>query len=404
MSYARAFVIVIDGFGAGALPDAADYGDEGANTVLHALEATAGDPGAPDWPNLQALGLGNAAGDLGFDLPGCEPVEDPLASWGAMRAQSPGKDTISGHWEIAGIVLEHAFATFPPGYPSFPEPLVRAFEAEVGRRVLGNKAASGTEIIEELGEEHARTGRPIVYTSADSVFQIAAHEEVIPVDRLYEICRVARRLCDPYRVARVIARPFVGEPGSFVRTRHRHDFTMKPPEPPCTEFLRAAGVRTVGVGKIGDIFAGEGLDESFPDQGNPACLKRTLELAREVRATDQLVFVNLVDTDMLFGHRRDPAGYRSEVARVDEALGQLLALLGEGDLLVVTADHGNDPTYRGTDHTREHAPLLVHAPGTLGRDLGVREGFSDVARTLYDFFGVDPPEGARGASFWESLE
>ncbi|MHA1733532.1 MAG: phosphopentomutase [Promethearchaeota archaeon] len=382
----RAVVIVIDSLGTGALPDAAEYGDEGANTLLHIAERFPKNK----WPVLHRLGLGNAARVLGLELPGCGAVEEPSAAFGVMCQQSPGKDTITGHWEIAGIVLERAFHTFPPDYPSFPEELVRDFTERTGRGILGNKAASGTEIIKELGKEHVRTGKPIVYTSADSVFQIAAHEQVIPVEELYQMCHAARELCDPYNVARVIARPFVRKWGRFKRTRHRHDFTMRPPAGSVLDALQEADVETVGVGKIGDIFNGVGITRSYPDQGNPACIKRTLELLRRDRDAPQFIFVNLVDTDMLYGHRRNTKGYYKEISRVDRGIQRMLDLIRPDDLFVVTADHGNDPTFRGTDHTREYVPLLVVGEGMAGRDLGTRATFSDVGQSIANFFGIDP--------------
>lgn len=381
----RVTILVIDSFGIGALPDAAAYGDDGSNTALHICEHVEG----PKWPTLKKLGLGNAGLLLGFTLPGCEPVEAPLASWGVMRERSPGKDTTTGHWEIAGIVLDRPFHTFPAEYPSFPPELVSEFEKAIGRKIIGNKAASGTAIIEELGEEHLRTGKPICYTSSDSVFQIAAHEEIIPTDELYRYCEIARRLCDSYQVGRVIARPFVGKTGEFTRTAGRRDFSIELTGPSILDHLSSHGANTVAVGKIGDIFNEKGISASYHDKGNTLCLNRTVELLGEkkspaARPADELIFVNLVDTDMIYGHRRDPKGYCDAVAEIDSRLSEMMELLDPGDILLVTADHGCDPTFRGTDHTREHVPLLVYRKGMQGARLGIREGFSDVAQTIAD--------------------
>ncbi|MCX7786937.1 MAG: phosphopentomutase [Spirochaetes bacterium] len=389
----RCILIVIDSFGIGAMPDAASYGDEGADTAFHICQAVSG----PKWPTLQALGLGNCAQLLGKILPGCEPAINPQASFGILEEKSPGKDTTTGHWELAGIVLHRPFFTFPPTYPSFPSDLVRAFEKETGRKVLGNKAASGTEIIQELGAEHIRTGNPICYTSADSVFQIAAHEEVIPLEELYRICMIARRLCDPLNVARVIARPFVGQPGSFIRTKNRKDFSLSLPAPSVLNVLQSAGVRTIGIGKIGNIFNDSGLDENYPDKGNLACLERTHSLVQRERTRKEFLFVNLVDTDMVYGHRRDVRGYFHAVSEIDKALNRLLPYVEVGDSLIVTADHGCDPTFRGTDHTREYVPLLVYQKERKGVSLGIRKTFADVASFVCQFFGL--PNSFPGTSW-----
>ncbi len=381
----RAVVIVIDSFGIGYLPDAEKYGDTGANTALHIGEAV----GGVSWPVLQKLGLGNASLLLGNTLPGCGPSEKPLASFGVMKEKSPGKDTTTGHWEIAGLELSKPFTVFPPEYPSFPEKLVKDFIAETGREVLGNKAASGTAIIEELGEEHIKTGKPIIYTSGDSVFQIAAHEDVIPVEELYALCRTARKLCDDYQVGRVIARPFVGKPGNFTRTSGRKDFSIAYEGESLFDFLKKQSINTVGVGKIGDIFGERGINDSYHDKGNPACIKRTEELLKEPADEKEFIFVNYVDTDMNYGHRRDPKGYHDAVRAVDEHLGRVLQLLGENDLLVVTADHGCDPTFRGTDHTREYVPLLSFRKGESGTSLGIRGQFSDIAQSITRFFNLE---------------
>lgn len=394
----RVTILVIDSFGIGEAPDADRYGDEGSNTALHICERIPGDK----WPTLARLGLGNASLLLGNPLPGCPAAQAPAASYGVMVERSPGKDTTTGHWELAGIELARPFHTFPPDPPSFPAELLASFEREIGCGTLGNRAASGTVIIEELGEEHLRTHFPIVYTSSDSVFQIAAHEEVIPPPELYRMCAIARRLCDPYQVGRVIARPFVGRPGSFTRTPGRRDFSIALPERSLLDYLNEAGVKTIGVGKIGDIFNEQGILESHHDKGNPACLDRTVELLRRPASPGgELIFVNLVDTDMVYGHRRDVRGYFDAVSGIDAKLGEMLTLLAPGDLLVVSADHGCDPTYRGSDHTREHVPLLVYRAGHRGMSLGVRQGFSDLARTVAELFGASGP--SRGLSFAELL-
>ncbi len=295
-----------------------------------------------------------------------------------MRERSTGKDTTTGHWEIAGVILEEPFATFD----RFPAELVRQIELKAGVRFLGNCARSGTMILEELGAEHPRTGQPILYTSADSVLQIAAHEERIPVERLYEICAAARKLADRYRIGRVIARPFGGETGNFQRTSRRHDFSMAPPR------TVLETIPTIGIGKIGDIFAGRGIRQSFPTSSNRAGMERIVELWESETGT--LLFANLVDFDMLFGHRRDVRGYAQALRELDDWLGNFLPRVSPNDLVVITADHGNDPTFRGTDHTREEVPLFVLHGGER-RDLGTRETFADVAATLTEFFGLTAP-------------
>lgn len=380
----RAVIIVIDSFGIGYLPDADRYGDEGANTALHICETV----GGARWDTLKKMGLGNASMLLGNNLPGCESVPSPIADYGVMREKSPGKDTTTGHWEIAGLELTRPFTVFPPEYPSFPEKLTEAFIKAVGRGILGNKAASGTAIIEELGEEHIKTGKPIVYTSGDSVFQIAAHEDVIPVEELYEICRAARELCDEYQVGRVIARPFIGKPGSFKRTGGRRDFSIAYDGVSLFDFLKERGINTVGVGKIGDIFGERGINDSYHDKGNPACMARTEELLKEKPEDREFIFVNYVDTDMNYGHRRDPKGYHDAVKAVDEHLSRVIDLLGDDDLLIVTADHGCDPTFRGTDHTREHVPVLSFRKTGGGKSLGTRDQFSDIAASVSAYFGL----------------
>ncbi|MBN1687125.1 MAG: phosphopentomutase [Spirochaetales bacterium] len=387
-------LLVIDSFGIGAMPDAAEYGDAGANTALHICERVAGDK----WPNLQKLGLGNASKILGPDLPGCEAVGNPLASYGVMAERSPGKDTTTGHWELAGVVLDKPFPTFPPEYPSFPAVLTDAFQRRTGRGVLGNYAASGTVIIQDLGDEHRATGKPIVYTSSDSVFQIAAHEEVIPVEEFYRICEIARELCDDYRIGRVIARPFTGTSGAYTRTERRRDFSMPPVGQTVLDLLFEQGIETIGIGKIGDIFCERGITTSHHDKGNTACLERTLGVLKRKAVRDRFIFVNLVDTDMIYGHRRDAAGYSKAVSQIDAALPGMMETMDDDDILILSADHGCDPTFAGTDHTREYVPVLWYAPGRDPADLGIRKQFCDVARSVCEAFRCE--KHSKGEAFF----
>ncbi|PIE04755.1 MAG: phosphopentomutase [Spirochaetales bacterium] len=387
------FLLVIDSFGIGELPDAGKYGDEGSNTAAGIGEAV----GPVQWPNLQAMGLGNAALHTGRIINGCPAQEKTTARFGVMKERSPGKDTTTGHWEMAGIVLDKPFPVFPSEFPSFPKELVEQFVRETGvPGILGNKAASGTVIIEELGAEHLESGKPICYTSADSVFQIAAHTDVFPVPELYRLCETARRLCDPYNVGRVIARPFEGVPGSFSRTRDRHDWSIDLPAKSLLDYLKEKGVWTVAVGKIGSIFNEQGIDESHHDAGNPACIKRTLQLAKDRPSDkDRFVFVNLVDTDMIYGHRRDPQGYHDAVAVIDSVLPELEKHLKDGDIIAITGDHGCDPTFRGTDHTREHVPVLCRVIGrnpldAADNNVGIRESFADLSAAVQKAFGLEP--------------
>jgi phosphopentomutase len=385
----KAVLIVLDGVGVGALPDAGRYGDAGAHTLGHVLARR-----PTPLPNLWKLGLANIQGS---ELPA--PAPEPTGCFGSMVERSPGKDTTTGHWELCGAVLDQPFPTFPEG---FPEAFMRAFEDAIGRETLGNYAASGTEILETLGARHMETGRPIVYTSADSVFQIAAHEAVIPPEELYHLCETARAmLTGPLGVGRVIARPFVGEPGAFTRTSRRRDFSLTPP-PTALDALSGAGFTTYGVGKIEDIFCHRGLTQSDHAAGNPACIQATLEAMEQ--DFDGLVFTNLVDYDMLYGHRNDVAGFAAALAAFDAALPQIIAGMGKEDLLILTADHGCDPTHPGTDHTREHAPLLIYSKALRGgADLGVRDTFADVAATVLAFFGVPQPPSLAGASMLGEL-
>jgi phosphopentomutase len=376
----RFVVLVADSVGAGALPDAADYGDAGSDTLGNLSRAV----GGLTLPVLGGLGLGNVVPILGVP-----PVARPAASWGRMAERSPGKDTITGHWEMMGVPLSEPLSLFPRGFP--PEVLDPWIAATGVPGVLANRAASGTQIIEELGEEHQRTGKPIVYTSADSVFQVAAHEETVPLETLYAWCREARRILDPLRVARVIARPFVGKPGAYQRTYNRRDFSMPPPRPTVLERLAAAGVPVIGVGKIGDVFDRRGISEDVHTQGNADGLRRTAEILS--RLERGLLFVNLVDFDMLWGHRNDVKGYARGLEDMDRGLPPVLDALRQGDVLAITADHGCDPTTPSTDHSREYVPLLVRVPGRDGAPLGTRASFADLGATVAQFFGVEPGAG-----------
>ncbi|MGE0814755.1 MAG: phosphopentomutase [Vicinamibacterales bacterium] len=384
----RAILIVLDGVGAGELPDAAAYGDAGSDTLGNLSRAV-----RLHIPTLARLGLGAAV-----PMAGVPPPAVPGAAWGRMAERSPGKDSVTGHWELMGLVLDRPFPTFPDG---FPTDLIAAFEARIGRPVLGNVVASGTAIIDQLGDEHCRTGRPIVYTSADSVFQIAAHEDVVPIAQLYQWCEAAYALAVTGRgVGRVIARPFVGAPGAYTRTARRHDYAMPPPAPTLLDGLQGAGVPVTTIGKVADLFAGRGVDRAIPTSSDAAGLDETLAVL--AGATRGLVFVNLVDFDTRFGHRNDVAGFAANLERFDARLPEVLAALDGDDLLLLTGDHGNDPTTPSTDHSREHVPLLVTAPWVApGRSLGRRETFADVGQTLAAWFGVAPL--GSGTSFLADL-
>ena len=362
------------------MPDAAEYGDVGSDTIGNVSRAV----GGLSLPELGRMGLGNIARVLGVP-----PERAPVASYGRMAGRSPGKDTITGHWEMMGVVLKKPLALFPRG---FPEEIMSPWLAAIGvAGALGNKAASGTVILEELGPEHQRTGKPIVYTSADSVFQVAAHEGTVPLERLYAWCREARRILDPWNVARVIARPFVGEPGRYRRTYHRKDYSLAAPGPTVLERLARAGVPVVAVGKIADIFDRVGIGEEIHTEGNADGLRRTEEALR--RLERGLLFVNLVDFDMLYGHRNDPVGYARALEELDRAIPAIRATLRSGDVLALTADHGCDPTTPSTDHSREYVPILAEVAGRPGRDLGVRTTFADLGATVADYFGVESEGG-----------
>jgi phosphopentomutase len=374
----RATIIVLDGLGAGHAPDAARFGDEGSNTLGNTAKAV----GGLKAPNLQALGLGNIG-----EIEGVAPTGSPVASHGLMVERSAAKATLAGHWEMMGLVLEDPLPTYPEG---FPEEVLRRFKEETGRGILGNRPASGTQIIEELGPEQERTGSWILYTSADSVFQVAANTSVIPLEELYEACEKAHEMLigeGEIMVERVIARPFHGEPGAYVReNENRHDYGITPPSETYLDRIREAGHATVAVGKIRDIFDGKGVTEHLPappdDNAKVDAILEALD-----RVESGLIFANLVDFDAKYGHRRDPEGMAANIKRFDDRLPELLDTLTEEDLVIITADHGNDPTFRGTDHTRERVPLLVAGIGP--RDLGVSESFSDVGATVASWLGVD---------------
>jgi len=375
-AFTRAIIVVLDSAGVGELPDAGRYGDEGSSTIPHTAEAV----GGLRLPTLESLGLGRIV-----PIRGVAPVANPAGAFGKLTERSAGKDSTTGHWELMGIILERPFPTYPHG---FPREVIEAFEREIGTKVLGNYAASGTEIIQQLGPEHLRTKRPIVYTSADSVFQIAAHEDVIPVPRLYEMCQIARRmLTGKHSVSRVIARPFVGVPGAFKRTDRRRDFSLPPPTPTVLDQAVKAGLPVVGVGKVPDLFAGRGITRSVHTHDDLDGIMQSVQAMDETR--EGIIFANLVDLDTKFGHRNDPQGYAADLASIDAKLPAILERLRARDLLMITADHGNDPTTPSTDHSREYVPLLVAGPGVRGGvDLGTRRTFADVGATVAEALAV----------------
>jgi phosphopentomutase len=388
-TFKRIFWIVLDSVGIGALPDAADYGDVGRSTLGHIAESR-----PLRLPTLVNLGLGNIA-----PLEHLAPVENPLAAYGKSATHSPGKDTTTGHWEMAGVWLDQAFPTYPHG---FPREIIDAFEKQIGRKTLGNKPRSGTEILKELGAEHLRTGQPIVYTSGDSVFQIAAHEDVIPIAELYRMCEIARNILDgPHKVGRVIARPFTGTEGNFVRTPRRHDYAVDPPKPMLLDVLAEKSVPVFGLGKIHDIYNGRGVEDYATTISNTDGMQKlTLAVANR---TSGLIFCNLVDFDMLYGHRKDVEGFAKSLEEFDAALAAFLPLLTPSDLLILTADHGCDPDPRWptTDHSREYVPVLAYAPAQnaapegsdRGRNLGIRRTLADLGQTVAQNFGTAIPHG-----------
>ena len=386
--FRRAIVIVLDSVGIGELPDADLYGDQGSNTLGNVARQV-----TLNIPALASLGLSRIV-----PLPGVKIAGSPLAAFGRMAERSAGKDSVTGHWELMGVVIDRAFPTFPNG---FPRELIDAFEQRIGRNTIGNVVASGTVVIDDLGPEHMRTGAPIVYTSADSVFQIAAHEDVIPVKQLYEFCEIAYELAvEGLGIGRVIARPFAGQPGSFKRTANRHDYAMPPKGETLLDKLVARGITVTAVGKINDLFAGRGVTRSFSTKSDDDGMSKVGELMGTQQSG--LIFANLVDFDTVYGHRNDVRGYAANLERFDARLATLLPLLREDDLLAITADHGNDPSTPSTDHSREHVPLLVTGHRVRkGTDLGTRSTFADLAQTLADAFGLEPL--AHGTSFLREL-
>jgi phosphopentomutase len=389
----KVVLVVLDGIGVGAMPDARMYGDEGANTLRHTAEAV----GVLHLPQLQKLGLGNIV-----DAPGVQPVEIAEGCFGKMAERSAGKDSTTGHWELGGLITDKAFPLYPDG---FPKGLLDRFLAETGcKGYLGNKPASGTEIIQQLGDEHVRTGYPIVYTSGDSVFQIAAHEGVIPLSQQYEICQATRTrvVVGEHSVGRVIARPFAGQSGSYTRTTNRRDFALLPPGKTVLDLLTEEGVETIGVGKIDDLFCGQGLKEKLHTTSNAEGIRFTRDAAARLRRG--FVMTNLVDFDMLYGHRQDAKGMAAALAEFDKELPSILDVLNDGDLLILTADHGNDPADKSTDHSREYVPLLCYAKaGKRNVNLGIRSTFADVAQTVSEFFSLGRKDALAGNSFLSSM-
>jgi phosphopentomutase len=379
-------LIVLDGVGVGELPDAANYYDTGSNTLGNISKKVRNF----NLPNMKSLGLGNI-----IDIVGVDPVSFPTASYGKLAEMSKGKDSTTGHWELGGIHIDFDFSYFPTGFPK--EMTDKFMELTGCKGFLGNKAASGTEIIKELGDEHVRTGYPIIYTSADSVFQIAAHEEVIPLDKLYEICRITREkiLIHPYVVGRVIARPFVGKPGEYKRTTSRKDFSLDPPSATVLDFLYDAKIKTISVGKVAELFAGRGIVQKEISKSNAEGCRILSRLAS--KETNSLIFANLVDFDVYFGHRNDPVGFADALMQFDHFLPGFLGKLDPSDAVVITADHGNDPTTASTDHSREYIPLIYYRKDRFGKNLGTRKTFADVGKTVADFFKVD--NDLQGISF-----
>ncbi|ERN54519.1 phosphopentomutase [Alkalihalophilus marmarensis] len=388
--FKRVFLIVMDSVGIGESPDAARFGDAGSDTLGHIAEKMNG----LTMPNMAKLGLSHIK-----EIDGVEKVDKPIAHYGKMQEASNGKDTMTGHWEIMGLDIQEPFQVFPEGFP--PE-LVAELERQTGRKVIGNKVASGTEILDELADEHVKTGALIVYTSADSVLQIAAHEEIVPIEELYDICEKARKLTlDPkYMVGRIIARPFIGTPGLWKRTANRHDYALKPFERTVMNELKDSGLDSIAIGKISDIYDGEGITEAIRTVSNDDGMEKLVgTMSKDFTG---ISFLNLVDFDALYGHRRDPIGYGVALEQFDRQLEEVFAQLRENDLLIITADHGNDPTHPGTDHTREYVPLLVHYKGqTEAKDLGIRQTFADIGATIADNFNVTLPK--HGTSFLGDL-
>lgn len=387
----RIHLIVLDSVGIGEAPDAADFDDIGSDTLGH----IARECGGLNMPNMAALGLSNIR-----EIEGIPAADQPRAYYTKMQEASNGKDTMTGHWEIMGLYIDTPFRVFPDG---FPDELIQRIEEKTGRKVIGNKPASGTEIIEELGEEHVKTGALIIYTSADSVLQIAAHEDIVPLKELYEICEFCREITleDPYMLGRIIARPFIGEVGSFKRTANRHDYALKPFGRTTMNEMKDAGLDVIALGKISDIYDGEGITKAVRTVSNMDGMDKMVQTLGE--SFKGLSFLNLVDFDAVYGHRRDPQGYGQALEDYDRRLPEVFEKMTENDLLIITADHGNDPTYKGTDHTREYVPLLVYSPRfTEGKELPLRKTFADIGATVADNFGVKLPE--HGTSFLNDLK
>lgn len=385
----RVVLFVMDSVGIGALPDAHAFGDEGANTIGNIAKAT----GGLNLPNLQLLGLGNIDG-----VTGIEPLSSVKGAYGRSAEVSNGKDTTTGHWELAGIHVTEPFQTFPQG---FPEEVIKTFEERTGRRVIGNKPASGTVILDELGGEHMKTGAVIVYTSADSVFQIAAHEQVVPLEELYRMCEAAREIMmGKYAVARIIARPFLGKPGSFERTPNRRDYSLDPFEDTLLDKAKASGLDVIAIGKIEDIYNGKGITEAIHTKDNLAGIQATIDYLK--KDNQGIIFTNLVDFDSKYGHRRDPEGYRRALEEMDERIPDLLESLRPTDMIIFTADHGNDPTFRGSDHTREYIPILIYGENIKENvNIGTRKSFADIAATISDILEI--PATGKGESFKNSI-
>ncbi|MEI4524520.1 phosphopentomutase [Priestia megaterium] len=389
-TYKRVFLIVMDSVGIGESPDAEKYNDKGADTFGHIAEHCNG----LRMPNMAKLGLSNIR-----EIKGIDKAEKPLAYYTKMQEASAGKDTMTGHWEIMGLNIDTPFNVFPDG---FPEELISQLEEKTGRKIIGNKPASGTEILDELGKQHMETGDLIVYTSADSVLQIAAHEEIVPIDELYKICEISRELTldDPYMIGRVIARPFLGEPGNFTRTSNRHDYALKPFGRTVMNELKDNDIDVIAIGKISDIYDGEGVTKSLRTKSNMDGMDKLVDTLN--MDFTGLSFLNLVDFDALYGHRRDPQGYGQALEEYDARLEEVFDLLKEDDLLIITADHGNDPVHHGTDHTREYVPLLVYNKGMQeGKELSIRQTFADIGATVAENFGVAMPK--HGKSFLKEL-
>ncbi|MGD1044174.1 MAG: phosphopentomutase [Bacteroidota bacterium] len=389
----KLILIVLDSIGVGELPDAGDYGDKGTNTISHVAQEV----GGLRLPNLAALGLGNIT-----NINGVSKNKNAIGCFGKMAEASKGKDSTTGHWEIAGIITQHAFPLYPNG---FPKKLLEKFLRVTGcNGYLGNKPASGTEIIKELGDEHVRTGFPIVYTSGDSVFQIATHQDVIPLERLYEICQRTREqvVVDQHRVGRVIARPFIGVAGNYMRTPYRRDYAVEPPAETILDVLHASGVPTIGIGKIDDLFNGRGLQEKIHIKSNAEGIEEIIKAGKSMQSG--FLMANLVDFDMLYGHRQDAKGYAKALEEFDVKLPEIQECIDDNDVLILTADHGNDPTDQSTDHTREYVPVLCYTKsGKKNVNLGVRSSFADIGKTVAEFFDAANAQALSGQSFLSDI-